>query len=106
MIGQPTREQDPHGADFWLAAESGYSFSDTQTGDDIVAPRSAPGGTHGFLPDQPDMLGTLVMSGSGIRKGTRLGKISSLSVAPTMAELLGVELPNPDGKPLTEALVK
>lgn len=105
-IGQPTRQQDPHGADLWLAAESGYSFSGSQSGDDIVAPRSTPGGTHGFLPDQPDMLGTLVLHGAGIRKGTRLGKVQSIDVAPTMARLLGVEIPGADGKPLAKALSK
>ncbi len=103
-IGQPTRQQDPHGADLWLATESGYSFSGSQSGDDIVAPRLTPGGTHGFLPDQPDMLGTLVLHGAGIRKGTQLGKVQSIDVAPTMARLLGVEISGADGKPLTKAL--
>ncbi len=103
-IGQPTRGQNPHGADLWLAAESGFSFSGSQAGDDVVVPRAAAGGTHGYLPDQPDMLGTLVLHGFGIRAGAQLGKVTSLDVAPTMARLLGVELPEPDGKVLTAAL--
>lgn len=103
-IGQPTREQDPHGADLWLAASSGYSFSGTRNGDELVTPRATPGGTHGFLPDQPDMLGTLILHGAGIRSGARLGKVHSIDVAPTMAELLNVKIPDVDGRVLTEAL--
>ena len=99
-IGQPTPEQDPHGADLWLAAESGYSFTDSQDGDAIVVPRGSRGGTHGYLPDQPDMLGTLVISGDGVAPGKRLGKVSNTDVAPTVTKLLGVELPTADGRVL------
>lgn len=104
QIGQPTRDEDPHGADLWLAARSGYSFSDTDSGDDVVAARASRGGTHGYLPDQPDLLGTLVLSGYGIKRGAKLGKASNLDVAPTIALLLGLEMPTADGKALTAAL--
>ena len=56
------------------------------------------------VPDQADMLGTLVMWGYGIKPGTNLGKVQSLDVAPTMAELLGVKLPSAEGKALKKAL--
>lgn len=105
-IGQPTPEQDPHAPDLWLSAKSGYSFTDSDSGEEAVVPRSSRGGTHGYLPDQPDMLGTLVLWGDGIKPGTKLGKISNLSIAPTIARLLGVDLPTADGQPLTEALAK
>jgi predicted AlkP superfamily pyrophosphatase or phosphodiesterase len=88
----------------WLAAKKGYSFSETTAGDEVVTPRESKAGTHGFLPDQPDMLGTLVMWGYGIKPGTNLGRVQSLDVAPTMAELLGVKLPTADGKALMKAL--
>lgn len=103
-LGQPTPEQDSHAPDLWLAAKSGYSFTNSDAGDDVVTPRKTPGGTHGYLPDQPDMLGSLVISGHGIKPGTKLGKIQSLDVAPTIARLLGVKLPTAQGKPLTPAL--
>jgi predicted AlkP superfamily pyrophosphatase or phosphodiesterase len=103
-IGQATRNDDPRAPDLWLAAKSGYSFSDTYTGDDVVARRAKPGGTHGYLPDQPDMWGTLVISGHGIRPGVKLGKVRSIDVAPTIARLLGVELPSAKGRVLQAAL--
>jgi hypothetical protein len=40
----------------------------------------------------------------GIKPGARLGEISNLSVAPTIAKLLGLSLPNAEGQPLAAAL--
>ena len=103
-LGLPTPAEDSHAPDFWLSAKSGYSFTNSDKGDDVVTPRKTPGGTHGYLPDQPDMLATLVINGYGIKPGTKLGKVQSIDVAPTMARLLGVELPTAQGKPLMPAL--
>ena len=99
-LGQPTGEQDPRGADLWLAAKSGYCFTEASTGDEIVTMQKKTTGTHGYLPDQPDLLSACVVWGPGIKPGTNLGKISILDIAPTIAKILGVELPTADGKPL------
>lgn len=103
-LGQPTPDEDPRAPDLWLAAKSGYSFSDSEAGEEVIVPKASRAGTHGYLPDQPDMLGTLVISGRGIKPGTDLGKVSNLDVAPTIARLLGVELPTAEGKVLGAAL--
>jgi predicted AlkP superfamily pyrophosphatase or phosphodiesterase len=103
-LGQPNPAEDSRAPDLWLTAKSGYSFGNAETGEDVVTARESKGGTHGYLPDQPDMQGTLVISGAGIRAGTQLGKVSTLDVAPTMARLLGVELPTAEGRVLTKAL--
>lgn len=102
-IGQSRPEDDSRAPDFWLAAESGYSFSESHAGEDVIAPRATPGGTHGYLPDQPDMLGTLVISGYGIEDGQTLGKVRAVDVAPTIAHLLGLEMPTAEGTALTAA---
>ncbi len=104
-LGQSTPEVDSKAPDLWLAAKSGYSFANTQEGDQVVVRRPSPGGTHGYLPNQNEMLGTLVISGYGIKPGTRIEKTSSTNVAPTIAKLLGIELPTADGKPLDQALI-
>jgi hypothetical protein len=52
------------------------------------------------------MLGTLIMSGHGIKPRVRLGKISNMDVAPTIARLLGVEMPTAEGKVLEAGLVE
>ncbi len=102
-LGQPTPDEDSLAPDFWLTAKSGYAFTDSEAGEEVVVPRDTRGGTHGYLPDQPVMLGTLVISGYGIKPGTKLGKVQSLDVAPTIARLLGIELSTAQGKPLTPA---
>lgn len=103
-LGLATPADDARAPDLWLAAQSGYSFTETEDGDDVVAPRETPGGTHGYLPDQPDMLATLVLWGAGIRSGVRLEKSSNEDVAPTIARLLGVEFPSATGRPLDGSL--
>ncbi len=103
-IGQPNPADDPRAPDLWLAAESGYSFTETHAGDETVAPRSEPGGTHGYLPDQPDMLGTLVISGYGVKPGRNLGKVASINVAPTIARLLGLDMPTAEGTVISQAI--
>ncbi len=103
-LGQATLDSNPNAPDLWIAAKSNYSFADSTAGDDIVVPRASRAGTHGYLPDQPDMLATLVMQGPSIQPGTLLGKISNRDVAPTIAALLGIKLPSADGQPLTRAL--
>jgi arylsulfatase A-like enzyme len=45
-----------------------------------------------------------IAAGRGIKKGVTLEVFDSIDVAPTAARLLGVELPNVDGKVLSEIL--
>ncbi len=70
----------------------------------LVVAKNTQAGTHGFLPDSPDMLGTCIIWGYGVKPGTNLGKISNQDVAPTMAKFLDVEFPSADGKVLKSAL--
>ena len=100
QIGQPTPQQNPRGADLWLAAKSDYAFSEASSGDQAVIKRAKLTGTHGYLPDQPDMLSMCIVSGPGLKAGTKLGKIRAIDIAPTVARILGIELPTAEGKPL------
>jgi predicted AlkP superfamily pyrophosphatase or phosphodiesterase len=103
-VGQPSPENNSLAPDMWITAKSGYSFTDDHASDDVVAPRAQRGGTHGYLPGDRDMLGTLVVWGYGVKGGATLGRVSNLDVAPTIAALLGVAMPSADGKPLTDIL--
>jgi predicted AlkP superfamily pyrophosphatase or phosphodiesterase len=105
-LGQPTPEQDPRGADLWLAAKCGYGFDDVVKGNEVVTPLMSTVGTHGHLPDQPALLATCVVWGAGVKPGTDLGKISNLSIAPTIARILGIALPTAEGKPLQKLLAE
>jgi len=61
-------------------------------------------GHHGYLASNPKMNAVFVAAGRGIRKGARVGVIDNIRVAPTIAHLLGVELPGARGKVLKEIL--
>ncbi|MBI3464836.1 MAG: alkaline phosphatase family protein [Planctomycetes bacterium] len=103
-IGQATPDEDKFGADLWLAAKEGYSFSNSHTAEQVVTKNAKRDGTHGFLPHHPDMHGIFVAWGRDIKPATKLGPIKNTQVAPTIARLLGLELPAADGKPLAEML--
>lgn len=103
-IGQPTPQQNPRGADLWLAAKSEYAFSGASDGDRVVIKKPTLSGTHGYLPDQPDMLSVCIVSGPGLKAGTKLGKIRAIDIAPTIAGILGIELPTAEGKPIEKLL--
>ncbi len=96
-------EDDPRAPDLWLSAREGYSFGDRDTGE-LISDRATPGGTHGYHQFQEALYGTLVISGAGVREGVDLGLVKSIDVAPTIAALLGLEMPTADGKPLEKAL--
>jgi predicted AlkP superfamily pyrophosphatase or phosphodiesterase len=66
--------------------------------------RARPYHGHGYLPEHPAMHTALVMSGSGIARGVRLGHVRNIDVAPTIAAMLGVTLPDTEGRILNEAL--
>ena len=102
--GVAAPESDDRFPDLWLSAKSGYSFTDSAEGEDPVVPRATKGGTHGYLPDHPDLYATLVLSGRGIRPGTDLGLVRNIDVAPTIARLLDVAMPTAEGSPLAKAL--
>jgi predicted AlkP superfamily pyrophosphatase or phosphodiesterase len=95
---------DPHAPDMILFAKEGYAFGDTAGG--ALPPTAKPErkGSHGHDADLPDLHATFVAWGVGIKSGARLGEIQNIDVAPTLAKLLNISMPDTDGKPLTEAL--
>jgi predicted AlkP superfamily pyrophosphatase or phosphodiesterase len=58
------------------------------------------GGTHGQLPDLPDLRASFFLVGPGVPAGKNLGLIDMRDVAPTLAKAAGLSLPTADGKPL------
>lgn len=57
-----------------------------------------PGGTHGYAPDVSAMDATFIAVGPGIAAGRDLGKIDMRDIAPTVAALLKLNMPNVDGR--------
>jgi len=58
------------------------------------------GGTHGALPDLPELRASFFLVGPGVPAGRDLGLIDMRDVAPTLAHLVGLSLPSADGKNL------
>jgi predicted AlkP superfamily pyrophosphatase or phosphodiesterase len=99
-LGLPLPQQSNQAPDLLIAAKPGYVFaSGVPDGKGV-----AHGGTHGYPNTDPQMQAIFLAWGSGIKPGVRLGQISNLDVAPTIAALLGIELTNATGRPLTEIL--
>lgn len=99
-LGQAVPKDDSFAADLWLAASSGYSFTESVEGEEPVVARSSKGGTHGYLPTHPEIYATFIAWGAGVTPGTDLGLISNQDVAPTIANILGVDFPSAEGKVL------
>jgi len=57
-------------------------------------------GMHGYDAALPEMRSTFLIAGRGIPAGRDLGSIDMRDIAPTLARLLGVGLPQAQGKPL------
>ena len=77
----------------WVAAfdtAAGHVASTEESG---AAVSPGPGhGVHGLWPTRPNYRASLLMWGEGVRGG-KLGEISMLEIAPTLAEIVGVSLP-------------
>lgn len=85
-------------AAFVLVAAQGYVFGNNVSGEVIRASTSL--GTHGYAPDNPDMASSFFLAGPGIRRTGSLGRIDMRDIAPTLGVLLGVTLPQAEGKNL------
>ena len=85
-------------ASFFVSMKPGWWLATTLE-DPIVAKVKA-GGTHGELPDLPDLRSSFFLVGPGIPAGRSLGVIDMRDIAPTLAHVAGLALPTADGKNL------
>lgn len=85
-------------ASFFVSLKPGW-----RTGyalDGPVLSKTKPDGTHGELPDVPDLRAAFFVVGPGLPAGRSLGIIDMRDIAPTLAHLDGLALPSADGKNL------
>ena len=92
----------PPEAAFCLEAELGNMFSGAVTGNFLRPPPLK--GNHGYLPTKPGLQTGFIACGRGIKKGVVLDNTRLVDVAPTIAQLLGIELKNTDGHTIREIL--
>jgi predicted AlkP superfamily pyrophosphatase or phosphodiesterase len=103
-LGMPTPAENQGMGDLILFAKSGYAFQRSYDGEEPVIVSTNYLGTHGYPNTDPELDGVFIAWGYGIKPGAKLPRISNLDVAPTLAEFLGVKLPNVDGRVLREIL--
>ena len=65
----------------------------------LVGP-SGSKGTHGYFPNSPLMRSSFMMMGKNIAKGRNLGEIDMRAIAPTLAQIMGVALPDAEMPPV------
>ena len=92
-IGIPTPAENQGTGDLILLAKPGYAFQAKLDGDATNGDPKNYYGTHGYLASDPELDGVFIAWGYGVQPGTKLGKIQNRDVAPTIAQLLGLSLP-------------
>jgi predicted AlkP superfamily pyrophosphatase or phosphodiesterase len=97
---------DPHAPDMLIFCKMGSIFGDTAAGDLPFREKPERKGSHGHDPDFPDLQATFIACGAGIKPGVNVGQIRNTDVAPTVANLMGLEMKDVDGKVLEAALSK
>jgi predicted AlkP superfamily pyrophosphatase or phosphodiesterase len=83
-------------ASFFVGLKPGWRTGSTLEGPTLS--KVKPGGTHGELPDLPDLRASFFVVGPGVHAGHDLGLIDMRDVAPTIAYMVGLPLPSADGK--------
>jgi hypothetical protein len=83
---QPTRTAPCSDADFIIEFMPGFYFGAALRGDLLTdAPCK---GTHGCLPERPEMHAAFFAKGAGIARGRNLGVVDMRAIAPPLARLL------------------
>lgn len=90
-------------AAFSIEPAEGYYVSDGVVNDSVLVGTTRRG-AHGFLSTEPRMHTGFIVAGAGIRPGVPLPLVRQIDIAPTIARLLGVEMPDVDGVPIVGVL--
>src|SRR5262249_8917437 len=77
----------------FLDASPGYAFGTEFKGDSVTTPKDYKG-SHGALPTRLEMHASFIAAGRGIRSGFHEPYTKNIHVAPTIAVLLGFQLPD------------
>jgi predicted AlkP superfamily pyrophosphatase or phosphodiesterase len=105
-LGFPRYEDDIHvTGEYMVIANINYHLVlDPASNSVAPRPKKKPYSGHGYPPTHPRMYPALVLSGSGIQIGKQIGHVHNIDIAPTIADLLGLEMAGVDGRVLKEAL--
>ena len=85
-------------AAFFVSFKIGYELGYTFTPPLISAPTY--GGMHGYLPGNSEMSSSFFLVGPGVTRGKSVGEIDMRQIAPTLAHILRISLPEAESEPL------
>ena len=85
-------------AQFFVGLKPGWKTGSTLEG--AVLSKIKTGGTHGGLPDLPELRASFFLVGPGVPAGRSLGIMDMRDVAHTLAHAAGLSLPTAEGKNL------
>jgi predicted AlkP superfamily pyrophosphatase or phosphodiesterase len=85
-------------ADWFVLFKKGYEMG--LRPDDRMPLPSHYRGMHGYDPAMAEMRSTFLIEGKGVQAGKDFGDIDMRDIAPTIAHVLGVKLPQAEGKSL------
>jgi predicted AlkP superfamily pyrophosphatase or phosphodiesterase len=85
-------------ASFVVSFKIGYEFGSSFSGPLISPPSNL--GTHGYVPERPEMRSAFFLVGPRIPAGRSLGEIDMRQIAPTLARVLHVSLKDAEMGPL------
>jgi predicted AlkP superfamily pyrophosphatase or phosphodiesterase len=86
-------------AAYFVSFASGYELGSGFQGPLIAAPSNR--GMHGYAPDRPEMRSSFLIIGPHIPAARSLGEIDMRQIAPTLASILHVRLPDAELAALT-----
>src|SRR5882724_3079706 len=85
-------------ASFFVGLKPGWKNGYALTGPIVQSVKMS--GTHGALNDLPELRSSFFVVGPGVPAGKKFELIDMRDIAPTLAHLVGLEMPSADGKNL------
>ncbi len=89
---------------FLILSDIDTYLADSPNGETSLKHLEHPAFGHGSLPQYGRMYPMLVLSGTGVKQGIRIGHVHNVDVAPTICRLLGLPAMQVEGRALEEAL--
>jgi predicted AlkP superfamily pyrophosphatase or phosphodiesterase len=91
-------------AEYMLEARAGCYFVPETEGQAVAPAQADLRAVHGYHPDRPGYSSLFFAAGAGLRRGVELPAMRIVDLGPTLAALLGLDIPAAEGRVLTEIL--
>jgi predicted AlkP superfamily pyrophosphatase or phosphodiesterase len=90
-LGLPSPAADSQMSDLVLIAKPGYAFA--SRGGPVSATVQSITGSHGYPNSDPELDAIFIAAGAAIRPASTLDRMQNMDVAPTIAAILGIQMP-------------